>query len=61
MMFLSVESIKGSMRPMGPIPYMPLIYVWDRSHVLLKDPYGTSIYRDSLRNVWDLSKETFFC
>ena len=26
---------------MGPVPYMCLIHVWDRSHVLMQETYGT--------------------
>ena len=33
--------IQGYGKPMGPVPYLSLMYVWDRSHVLLHDPYGT--------------------
>ena len=27
---------------MGPVPYMCLIHVWDQSHVLMQETYGTS-------------------
>ena len=41
------NTIMENQKPMGPVPYRPLIYVLDRSHLLLKDLYGSLIYRDS--------------
>ena len=39
--FQACSPIQGYGRPMGPVPYLSLMYVWDRSHVLLQDMYGT--------------------
>ena len=33
--------IQDTGRPMGPVPYLSLMLVWDQSHVLLHAPYGT--------------------
>ena len=38
--FQECSPIKGYGKPMGPVPYLSLMYVWDRSHVFLQDMYG---------------------
>ena len=38
--FQECSPIKGYGKPMGPVPYLSLMYVWDRSHILLQDMYG---------------------
>ena len=37
--------IQGSGRPMGLVPYMSLMHVWDQSHVLLQDYCGTDLIK----------------
>ena len=52
--------------PMGPVPYIDVRHLWDRSHIELSDTYGTSPIHKSeismgpvpccvLRHLWDRS------
>ena len=51
--FYLLSPMYASERPMGPVPCIDLIYLWDWSHTLLCDIHGTS--QDLIINIYLLS------